>query len=205
MRLPPFSDCTCHGHFLPPDSNSNWTQQPHERTIQPSTRTTAQRAQPQDLIIEPANITLISRADELSEATRVQITSTHMTKNLNLRFFELSGLISTCSFLTMGMYKRNLNNNCCNYREKYAEINGDYENLYNCSLKLSPDQVVSWNGRCQRTFNTEHHVGTEMWHFGFLPVKYYPVFTKLVFIISKTLACILTLRTRALQRFLRHP
>lgn len=63
-----------------------------------------------------------------------------MTKNLNLRFSELSGIMSTCSFPTMGMYKRNLSNNCCNYREKYAEINGDYENLYNCSLTTSPFQ-----------------------------------------------------------------
>lgn len=88
--------------------------------------------------------------------------SAEMTKNFNPRFFELAGIISTCSFLQWARRKRNLNNNCCNYLEKYAEINGDYENLYNCSLKSSLMKWYLETAADRELFNTELCVGTAM-------------------------------------------
>lgn len=112
---------------------------------------------------------LISRADELSEATRVEIMSAEMTKNFNPRFFELSGIISTCSYLQWAHRKRNLNNNCCNYLEKHVQINGDYENLYNCSLKSSLMKWYLETAAAGELFNTELHVGMATRHFWLSP------------------------------------
>lgn len=122
--------------------------------------------------------------------------NTEMTRNFNPSFFKPSSIISTCSFLQWAYERRNPNNNCYNYPEKYAETNGDYRDLGDCSPKSAPISGA-WTRRRQGAANPEPWVGEAVQTQGSLPEGHHPVFTAVPGGLTRGLACDLTLPLRA--------